>query len=129
MKIEYVENGSDDCPLIRIYGPEPAVCQQLWQVFESLAQGHVEAVSLTELPGMEPVAGCCLIAQVGQRDRGVLRQGGNAFSWLLTPATWDNVAGLIQPFCGSEAGEFHWLDQVPASEARILLSTSPFGCW
>jgi hypothetical protein len=26
VKIEFLESGSDDCPLIRIYGDQPAVC-------------------------------------------------------------------------------------------------------
>lgn len=127
MKIEFLENGSDDCPLIRIYGNVPAVCQRLKEVFEQLADGIVCEVSLTDLPGIEPLGDCCLIAQAGRRDRGIVRKGSNDFRWVLTPGSWDNVAGLIEPFSQRQAGGYQWLDQVPASEARVLVSTS--GDW
>jgi hypothetical protein len=129
MKIEFLESGSADCPLIRIYGDEPEVCKQFRRAFEQLANGSVEETSLTDLPGVEPLGGCCLIAQAGRRDRGIVRKGGNGFCWVLTPATWDNVAGLIEPFCRNETCGYQWLDQFPASEARVLVSTSRSGCW
>ncbi len=96
-------------------------------MFEQLAYGDVEKASLTDLPGIQPLGGCRLIAQAGSRDRGVVRSGGNAFQWVLTPATWDNVAGLIEPFCHSSAGGYQWLEQAPASEVRVLVTTD--GLW
>jgi hypothetical protein len=127
MKIEFLESGSDDCPLIRIYGDEPAVCQQMRIGFEQLASGDVDEVFLTDLPGVQPLGGCRLIAQAGSRDKGVVRSAGNVFHWVLTPASWDNVAFLIEPFCSSQAGGYQWLDQVPASEMRVLVSRD--GLW
>lgn len=129
MKIEFLESGSDDCPLIRVYGDEPMVCQRLREAFERLANGDASEVWLSDLPGVERLGGCCLVAQVGRRDKGVARKGENAFYWMLTPATWANVAFLIEPFCHTQNGGYQWLDQVPASEARILVSTSSSGCW
>jgi hypothetical protein len=82
MKIEFLESDSTDCPLIRIYGDEPDFCAQLLHVFEQLATGKVKEVSLTELPGVEPIGNCILIAQVYKRDRGVVRKGGNSFFWM-----------------------------------------------
>lgn len=129
MKVEFLEHGSADCPLLRIYGDEPDVCQHLRRAFENLALGSVEEVSITDLQGVEPLDGCCLVAKAGSRDRGIVRTGESRFLWVLTPATWDNVAFLIEPFCGKQTGGYQWLDQVPASEARVLVSTSPSGCW
>ncbi len=129
MNIDFLQSGSDDCPLIRIYGGEPAVCQQLREAFQQLADGDVDEVLLTDLPGVKPLRGCCLIAQAGRHDKGVVRTGGSDFAWVVTPATWDNVAGLIEPFRRIDAGGYQWLDQVPASEVRILVSTSKSGCW
>jgi len=129
MKIDFLESGADDCPLIRIYGNEPEVCQRFREAFERLANRGASEVSLTDLPGVEPLGSCCLVAQPGRRDRGVVRKEGNAFCWVLTPAAWDNVAGLIEPFCNSQSDGYQWLDQAPASEARVLVSTSPVGCW
>jgi hypothetical protein len=52
MKIEFVEHGSADCPLIRIYGNEPDVCEQFRQAFEQLANGNVDEVLLTNCPAL-----------------------------------------------------------------------------
>jgi hypothetical protein len=124
MNIEFLESGSKDCPLIRIYGNEPAVCQRLMVAFEQLADGRVEEICLTGLPGAEPLGGCCLIALAGRPDQGIVRKASNVFWWILTPGSWDNVASLIEPFCQRQAGGHQWLDQVPASEAKVLISTT-----
>jgi hypothetical protein len=129
MKIELLESGSDDCPVIRIYGDEPEVCQEFQRAFEQLANASVEEVLLTNLPGVEPLSGCCLIAQVGRINRGIVRKGRNSFFWVLTPTTWDNVAGLLEPFCRTESAGYQWLDESSASEARVLVSTSRLGYW
>jgi hypothetical protein len=124
VKIEFLESGAEECPLIRIYGNEPVVCQRLKRAFEELAQDSGNEVSLTDLPGVQSIDGCCLIAQAGRRDQGVVRQDRTVFRWILTPGGWDNVSALIDPFCHGPAGGYQWLDQVPASDARVLLSSS-----
>jgi hypothetical protein len=129
MKIEFLESGSDDCPLIRIYGGESDVCKLFLSVFTQLSNGSSKEVSLTILPGVEPLASCSLTAHVSKRDKGIVRKRGNNFDWVLTAVAWENVAGLIEPFCQPGANRFQWLDQVPASDARVLISTSPVGHW
>ena len=126
MKFEFLEAGSADCPLIRIYGGDAELHARLKNVFEQLAEGAIDEACLTDLPGAEPVDSCVLIARIGKRDQGVVRRKGNTFEWVLTRSTWDNVSGLIEPFCVAECGGFQWLDQVPASDARVLISA--FGC-
>ena len=129
MTVEFLENGSSDCPLIRIFGGQPEVCRQFRRAFEQLAEGGIGEISLTDLPGVEPIGGCRLVAQAGSRDKGIVRKGGNEFCWVLTPGTWNNVLDLIGPFCRAEAVGFQWLDQVPSSEARVLVSASSSGTW
>jgi hypothetical protein len=123
--MEVLENGSVDCPLIRISGDGPGVCLRLKRVFERLAQGDSGEYSLAEVEDIEPVGGCRLVARAGERDRGVIRQAGNGYEWVLTPGTWDNVAGLIEPFCSPGAAGYQWLHQ--SGDVRVLLS--PTGDW
>jgi hypothetical protein len=129
MKIDYLENGSSDCPLIRIYRDEPEFCARLFSSLNQLSSGEAKEVSLTALPGVEPAGSCTLIAQVIKSDRGIVHKEGNSFFWMLTSDSWQDVAGLIEPFCQFETKGFQWLDQVPASDARVLISRSPDGCW
>jgi len=125
VKIEFLENGSDDCPLIRIYGYKHDVCLRIKRVFEQLAQGVTRELSLSDLKGVESVDGCRFIAKAGKRDRGVLHDERNVFEWVLTPSTWDNVAGLIEPFCIPGKGGYQWLHQT--GDIGVLIS--PTGCW
>ncbi|HEV3435727.1 MAG TPA: hypothetical protein VG122_00110 [Gemmata sp.] len=128
MKIKVLEHGSADCPLIRIYGNEPDVFEQFRQAFEQLANGNVAEVLLTELPGVEPLGGCCLITQAGRRDEGIVRKGENVFFWVLTRDSWDDVALLIKPFCSDEAVGYQWLEGFQrATDVRVLVSLD--GCW
>jgi hypothetical protein len=128
VKIEFLESGSYDCPLIRIYGAEPEVCHRLREAFEQLADGGAREFSLTDLPGVEPLGGCRLVAQASNRDHGIIRQRENVFYCVLTGVTWDNVAGLMEPFC-DKGGGYQWLCDIPASDARVLISTDRDGCW
>jgi hypothetical protein len=124
MKIEFLERGSAGCPLIRIYGTDIDGCLRLKGAFEQLERGAVREIVLSDLPGIEPVSGCRVTAKAGKWDRGVLAVGEYAFDWVLTPSTWDNVAGLIEPFC-LQAGGYQWLEQT--SDTRVLIS--PSGYW
>lgn len=100
VKLEYLPDGSPDCPILRIYDfDEPAV-QRLQGLFNELASGSVRAVALHELPDIESVAGCTVTFRVSERDRGVVRvKDRNTFECHLTQATWEQLAGLTEPFC------------------------------
>lgn len=125
MKIEFLENGSGDCPLIRLYGDEPDVCQHLVRAFDQLGQGMMKELALSDLPGIEPINGCWLVAKAGRWDRGVLHAEGNTFEWVLTPSSWDNVAGLTEPFCSPEMESYQWLEQ----KGNIKILISKMACW
>lgn len=128
MKIEFLESGSDDCLLIRIYGNEPHVCQTIRESVMALANGDVDCIDLTDLPGIESIGGCRLTAEPGHRDEGIVQKEKDTFIWTLKSATWEDVALLIDAF--SEPGpeeRYQWVDQAPTSEIRVLISTS--GRW
>ena len=60
MKIEVLTEGSEDCPLIRLFDFDPSEAKRLVGIFSKLADGSLQSVVLTEIPGFEPVSGCCL---------------------------------------------------------------------
>lgn len=127
LQLEFLPTGSIDCPLLRISGDDVGASLCLKQRFEALADGRLENVCISELRGIEAAGGIRLTARVGKRNRGVFLVGGsNSFDWCLTPAGWDNNAGLIEPFCqsGGSSG-FQWLDS--PSDIRVLFS--PSGQW
>jgi hypothetical protein len=96
---------------------------QLLGAIAALSSGSAERIEVDRLPFVEPVGGCRL-ALVGRSwDRAVTRAGGpTEFECGFTADTWDNIAGLIEPFARG-AGGFQWLAGVPG-EAALLLSAS-----
>ncbi len=136
MKIEFLEEGSADCPLIRIYGTDPAEFSSLLNAVKELASAEGKNCSVHELPGFHTVSNYTLSIISSSKDKGVRRISGTSFVWVLTPAKWLLVAGLIEPFALSPRDEtYQWLS---GNEARhglnlasisVLLSCSRDGHW
>src|SRR5262245_3832751 len=98
MRVEYFHEGSEDCPLILIWGSELPGWQAFRQGVLKLLSGEIKELPVHALPGFEPVDNCQLVAKLSNSDAGVRRTGdGNAFEYLLTKTWWDNNEGLIEP--------------------------------
>lgn len=122
MKLDYLKDGSDDCPLVRLYEFRSAEIQRLLRSFESLASGTAEHIALDEV---ESVDGTRLTFTRAARDRGVVQSGPQSFDVVLTPAGWQRCIGLLEPFCEPSSG-YQWLcDDV----GRIRLLLSHAGDW
>jgi hypothetical protein len=127
MRLEYLPDGSLDCPLIRLYDFDAATATRLLQLVTSLSDGSMDRIVLDERQEITSVDGCKLVLVVSGSDHGVVRtETSNEFECVLTQTSWANVAGLIEPFCeaGMSSG-FQWLDQT--SDISLLLS--PDGLW
>jgi hypothetical protein len=92
----------------------------------SLASGGVEAVAVHDLPFVEAVDGSGLTLRSNSWDQSLIRGGApGIFECGFTRETWDNVAGLVEPFVRDASG-FQWLAGAPG-EASLLLSVD--GRW
>jgi hypothetical protein len=125
MKLEFIADGSQDCPLVRIYdfGPEEAV--SLRQFVASLCDGSRKSVQLDGETGFESIGGCRLTLQLGKRDFGLVQKAQSEFACVLTQDGWNNVAHLIEPFCASGCSGHQWLNE--DGDASLLLSKT--GQW
>jgi hypothetical protein len=123
MKLEYLATGSPDCPLIRLYDFTPEEARQLLASVTALASGAVAQVEVHRLPFVEAVGPSRLALVRHSWDQAVVRRPGPAeFECGFTASTWDNVAGLIEPFAEG-AGGFQWLAGVPGEAALVLTTT------
>jgi hypothetical protein len=125
MRLEYLPDGSPDCPLIRLFDFTPADAARLRAAIADLACGRAERVAIHDLPGVVPVGGCELVLLRRSWDQAVVRVGPSAFECRFTAGTWDNVAGLVEPFAAGCTG-YQWVAGSPG-EASLLLSDS--GQW
>jgi hypothetical protein len=135
MKIEYLESGSPDCPLIRIYGNNCGEFSTLADTIIQLHQGSIQHAVLTELTHFEGIDGCILTAAIGHEE-GVSRFSKEEFRWSLSQSKWSMVADLISPFTRSHLYDMHqWLSGKEAIALlnqgiiSILISTDPRGSW
>ena len=117
VKLDYLKDGSDDCPLVRLYEFRSAEIQRLCQTFESLASGTTEHVAFDEV---ESVDGTRLTFTLAKRDLGVVRSGPQSFDVVLTPEAWQRCIGLLEPFCEPSFG-YQWLCD-DAGSIRLLVS-------
>jgi hypothetical protein len=125
LTIDYLADGSPDCPLLRIKGGDAVACRELRDALLSLASGEIDQLEIDVLPGIV-ASGCRLSAAVSKWDRGVMQAAPDAFVWQLTRGAWDNVAGLIEPFCRpAPSGGYQWLEQ--AGDLRVLITVD--GAW
>jgi hypothetical protein len=125
MKLEYLADGSQDCPLIRLYEFDQPEVMRLRKIAVALANRSAVSVALHDERGIESVSSCKLILRSGATDAGVAQTGPAAFECTLTPATWGLVKRLIDPFCESKIGGFQWL----ADQGEISLLLSRSGSW
>jgi hypothetical protein len=126
MKLEYLADGSPDCPLVRLYDFTPAEAGQFLAAVAGLAYGSAERVEVHRLPFVEPVGGCRLTLARRSWDRAVTRGDEPAeFECGFTAGIWENLAGRVAPLAAGGAG-FQWLAGVPG-EAALLLSAT--GQW
>lgn len=127
IKLDFLPDGAENCPLVRIWGFVPAEARLLHEAVTRLAGGQTESAEVHSLTRMDPIDGCRLTLKVGQEDRGLYAlTGENSFECLLRPHKWEQVADLIRPFCDeARPGTSQWLDE--SGDISLLLSVN--GQW
>jgi hypothetical protein len=127
VKLEFLESGSPDCPLIRLYGFDTATAVRLMTLFRTLADGSQQHIRLHDQPGVEAVQGCELELRLGNRDCGIEQTGPTTFVCVLTSEGWGEVAELTEPFCeaGNVGEHYQWLNE----DGKVSLLLSPTGRW
>ena len=117
MKIEYISNGSPDCPLVQISETSKDDIQKLLTAWEKLSERAGETIELKN-------NNLQLICKSGKKDIGLKQITNDTFECILGCETWLQVHGLTEPFLKSQTG-FQWL----SVEGPIKLLLSPHGGW
>ena len=125
MKLEFLSEGSPDCPLIRLYSFTRPEAQRLKEIASQLSTGELREIALHGEPGVEPVSDCHLLLRLGKRDQGIIQLAPLRFECALSDEGWLNVSFLLEPFCGTDRTGFQWL----VDESPISLLISDKGTW
>ena len=125
VKLEYLREGSPECPVIRMYDFGQAEAKQLRELVKSLATGDRENVEFHNEAWVESVGGCSLTLRRGNRNQGILQSQTLRFECVLSSDGWNNAEGLLGPFSESNTTDFQWL----TNHGRIALLISRSGHW
>lgn len=125
MKIEFLPEGSPECPLIRIFQFQPGEVEALRTACRELADGKRTEFALHEQPWVEAVGDCAFIWKAGLKDIGVrLPQDGKPFILIFSNEGWREVEDKLLPFARSSTG-FNWLTD--GGDVEVLISND--GSW
>lgn len=125
MKLDCLVDDSCARRVIRLYEFHATDAAELRSVIKRLVSGEQQEISVHELEFVFAIKRCRLTFAIGEWDAGVTLQEDGSYLCRLTPDTWDNVAGLIEPFMQDATG-YQWLVSTPG-DAAILLSVN--GQW
>jgi hypothetical protein len=127
MKIEYLESGAEDCPLIRIYGNQMRELKSLHHHVSSLCAGDRKYLKVHELPGFVGVEECELTFHTSKRDKGISQTNEQEFTCNLEIESWCHIEKQIEALVESSSEGYQWLNE--SSNISLLLSTNKTGAW
>lgn len=130
MELEFLPDGSTDCPLLILSPSVPEEAKQLYNAINEMVSVPGSYLDIHTLPFIDPIEGCKLTAQIGEDDLGVipintlevfLSETRNHFNWKLTLKSWSFVLLLLHSFTIPDSvGGYQWLDET--SQISVLIS-------
>src|SRR5262245_20483833 len=125
LKLEYLADGSPDCPLIRLYDFVPADIAALRAACLDVAEGREQELALHVQPWVCAIESCALVLSGGRRNKGVKApRQSEPFVMQYESEGWLEVADKLEPFLLDTYG-FQWLTN--EGDINVLISRS--GLW
>lgn len=122
--LEYLQEGGQDCPLVRLYDYGPSDLAALRDLCLALAAGRLEEVSLDNQPWVNAIGSCRFVLRRSRISRGVRAPTADApFVMEYTNEGWLEVADKISAL--ERAGGYQWL----TIEGDVNVLLSPDGHW
>ena len=125
MKLEYLADGSPDCPLIRLYDFDRNEIGKLLLALHDLSSGTVQQVSLPQQPFIESIDACELNLVSAGQDHGIVQIQSSKFNFKCSQSGWDNLICLVEPFSTIANNSFQWLTR--KNGISLLLSCDGLG--
>lgn len=125
MKIDYLKEGSRDCPLIRLTAFQNEEIVQLCSLCSALALGVARNIHLQNYSWVELIGGIELVLRRANTDKGIQEPDmGYQFTLDLTAEAWLEIEGKLEPFIKDRTG-YQWLSE----QGPISLLISANGSW
>ena len=130
LKVEFLAEGSPDCPLVRLYGVDATGFARLHGLAQALSGSSSLRYDLATDACFDLVNTDTFV--LSNESGGGAQATAGGFEWSLERYDWQTVAMLLEPLIDLDAGGFQWLDQLsglPADGLPVLASRSPDGRW
>lgn len=127
-RIEFIADGSDDCPILQIFGADLQSARELFHSIRVLRDRMAGSFMIHGVQGFEKCRNPELTLEVSDTDVGVQRlPNGDGFRCALSYDGWIRVEDFLAPFCRHDSATtgFQWLDE----SSDISLLFSPGGGW
>lgn len=127
-KIEFIPDGSDDCPILQISGTDFQTSRELFHAVRSMRDSMAGSFMICDVQGFEGCRSPELEFEIAETNIGVqwLPNKGR-FRCALSYEGWTSFEDLLAPFCQRDSSStgFQWLDE----SGEIALLFSPNGGW
>jgi len=126
MRMEFVQDGSHDCPALLFYGYPSAGAEALISTFRLLAEGPDAEVPLHDLSDVRPVGDIQVFATNARGRTGVQQLSPPAFRWRKDREGWLEAVDLAEPVAHSDPTEgtrFQYLERY--GRVNVIFSTGP----
>jgi hypothetical protein len=124
MRIEFLPDGSHDCPAILLHGCPSAGAEALINTFRSLAEGQQTELALHQLPNLTTVGDIQVFATNANGTAGVQQLSALVFRWRQDREGWLEVAELAEPVAHGDPREgtrFQYLER--NGKVNVIIST------
>jgi hypothetical protein len=123
LKVEFFEDGLEGGPMILLYGGGPDEVALLRNAMRTLSGRVGRQLTLNDLPYVQSVDKCRLLAISADADLGVVARPPADFEWTLSPESWHQVDEQLEPFCEKKRGvSFQYLNS--GGGPKIIYSTT-----
>jgi hypothetical protein len=127
VNIDYLENGSDDCPIIRVYGNEPDSVRLLMKCIADMVNGEIKSKCLNDIKGFKSINGCRFDIELSSLQKGVIQLSSNNFICQLSKDGWQEAYELLEPLSEDSKTGYQWINE--SSEISFLVSRYANGQW
>jgi hypothetical protein len=122
LKLEFFEDGLDGGPMILLHSGRPGEVADLCAELQTLSEGVDRQLALHELPFVQSVGQCRLLAVSAPADLGVVARAAD-FVWTLDSESWLQVTELLEPLREPRGGvSFQYLN--PRQGPAVIYSTA-----
>jgi hypothetical protein len=121
MWIEFLPDGSPDCPAILFYGCPSAGAEAVISTFTALAESPATEVALHQLSDLTPVGDIQLFATNTKGRSGVQQLSALVFGWRKDTEGWLEAAELAESVARSDGRRFQYLER--SGKINVIFST------